>query len=63
MNVFKGVDFGPEMRDKVNEAVKIILSGVCDRVDVTKTVKVYKCANVIRIDLKITEEVNDYVCE
>ena len=53
---YKCVDFKPATRKKIEEAVGNILEGVCSRVDVNKNVKVYECKNVIRIDLKITEE-------
>ena len=42
--------------DKINEAIKAVLLGTCSRVDIDKTAKVYECKNIIRIDLKITEE-------
>lgn len=51
------VDFKPETRKKIEEALCNILDGVCSRVDINKNVKVYECKNVIRIDLKIAEEV------
>lgn len=38
--------------DKIAEAVKIVLSGVCRRVDIDENVKVYEVQNVIRIDIK-----------
>jgi hypothetical protein len=47
------VDFNT---DKIADAIKIILMGVCTRVDVSKDVKVYECKNVIRVDMKIKEE-------
>lgn len=40
---------------KIERAVKMILSGNMQRVDVAKNIKVYECKNVIRIDLKIEE--------
>lgn len=52
----KTVDFGPETRRKIASAIQDILECVCSRVDVNKNVKVYECKNVIRIDLKITED-------
>jgi hypothetical protein len=50
------VDFSQETCVKIASAVQDILEGVCARVDVNKNVKVYECKNVIRIDLKVTEE-------
>lgn len=50
MRYIAGMDF-----DKVERAVKLILSGNCKRVDVAPGVKVYECKNVIRIDLKIED--------
>lgn len=51
----KHVDFGPETRRKIANAVQDVLDGVCSRVDVNKNVKVYECKNVVRIDLKVVE--------
>jgi hypothetical protein len=53
---YKSVDFKPETRKKIEEAIGNILEGICSRVDVNKNVKVYECKNVIRIDLKMTNE-------
>lgn len=39
---------------KIAEAIKVIQNGYCKRVDVEDTIKVYECANVIRIDIKET---------
>lgn len=52
----KKVDFDHWTTLKIAEAVESILAGTCSRVDVNKNVKVYECKNVIRIDLKVTEE-------
>lgn len=43
---------------KLLKAVATILEGTCKRVDVNPDIKVYECKNVIRIDLKIKEEVD-----
>lgn len=40
---------------KIERAVKLILNGSMQRVDVAENIKVYECRNVIRIDLKIEE--------
>lgn len=56
MPEYKCVDFSKETRKKIEEAIGNILEGTCSRVDISKNVKVYECKNVIRIDLKITEE-------
>lgn len=56
MSEYKCVDFSKETRKKIEEAVGVILEGICSRVDINKNVKVYECKNVIRIDLKVTEE-------
>lgn len=37
---------------KISEAVKIVQDGLCKRVDVNDHIKVYECANIIRIDIK-----------
>ena len=55
--------FTPDTIKKIEAAICSVSRGDCARVDVNKSIKVYMCKNVIRIDLKITEEVNDYVCE
>lgn len=40
---------------KIERAVKLILNGSMQRVDVAENIKVYECRNVIRIDLKVEE--------
>lgn len=50
-------DFSWRTRDKIAEALCSILDGYCKRVDVNPDVKVYECKNVVRIDLKIHEDV------
>lgn len=37
---------------KVFKAVQTIQDGVCKRVDVNDDIKVYACKNIIRIDIK-----------
>lgn len=37
---------------KVQEAIAVIQKGLCKRVDVSDSIKVYACANIIRIDIK-----------
>lgn len=37
---------------KISEALKVIQDGLCKRVDVDDHIKVYECANIIRIDIK-----------
>ena len=53
----KYVDFNSDTRKKIEEAICCILEGICSRVDVNKNVKVYACKNVVRIDLKVLDEV------
>jgi hypothetical protein len=48
------VEFNADTREKIAEAVKIILEGKCARIIINDKVNVYECKNVIRIDLKIT---------
>ena len=57
MNPNRTCDFSPRTRDKIEEALCSILDGYCKRVDVNPDVKVYECKNVVRIDLKIHEDV------
>lgn len=40
------------MVNMIFDAVQIVQSGVCKRVDVNKDIKVYACKNIIRIDIK-----------
>lgn len=44
-----------EIYDKISSAVQDILDGKCSKVIISDDVKVYKCTNIIRIDLKIKE--------
>ena len=37
---------------KVVRAIETIQDGVCKRVDVNDSIKVYECKNIIRIDIK-----------
>ena len=57
MNQNRVCDFSPCTRDKIEEALCLILEGKCKRVDVSPDVKVYECKNVIRIDMKIREDI------
>lgn len=50
MRTIRDVDF-----DKIRRAITLVLSGNCTRVDVSPSVKVYECKDVIRIDLKISD--------
>ena len=44
--------------EDIKRAVGMILEGVCSRIDVSAGVKVYECKNIIRIDLKVEDNVN-----
>lgn len=57
MNPHRTCDFSQRTRDQILEALCSILEGNCKRVDVNPDVKVYECKNVVRIDLKIHEDV------
>ena len=50
MRIIRDVDF-----DKIWRAITLVLSGNCKRVEVSPSVKVYECKDVIRIDLKISD--------
>lgn len=50
MRIIHDVNF-----DKIQRAITLILSGNCKRVEVSPSVKVYECKDVIRIDLKISD--------
>ena len=52
----KKVDFDQETCVKIASAVQDILEGICSKVIISNDVKVYACKNIIRIDLKITED-------
>ncbi len=52
----KKVSYDKQTHLKIARAVRSILEGTCSRVDVNENVKVYECKNIVRIDLKITEE-------
>lgn len=43
--------------DKIQQAVEVVKSGICDRCDIGNVI-VYKCGKIIRIDIKniFTEE-------
>ena len=57
MYPYRTCDFSPRTRDKIVEALCSILEGNCKRVEINQDVKVYECKNVVRIDLKIHEDV------
>ena len=57
MNPNRTCDFSWRTRDKIEEALCSILGGNCKRVEINQDVKVYECKNVVRIDLKIHEDV------
>lgn len=37
----------------IEDAIELIKAGKCTRVDVSDMIKVYKCKNIIRIDIKV----------
>lgn len=53
MKVIRGANV-----EDIKRAVGMILEGVCARIDVADGVKVYECKNIIRIDLKVVDDVN-----
>ena len=54
MNIQK-VAFNPETIEKIENAITDIIKGSCSKVIIDDGLKVYKCTNIIRIDLKIAE--------
>lgn len=42
--------------EKIRKAIETIESGVCKRVDIDASTKVYEVKNVIRIDLKSCDQ-------
>ena len=55
-NKNKHIDLDEKTCADITDAVANILAGGYTKVIVNDNVKVYKCTNVIRIDLKITED-------
>jgi hypothetical protein len=45
-----------ETVEKIASAVQVILDGKCSKVVIDDNIKVYECKNIIRIDLKVTED-------
>lgn len=46
------LDFSQE---ELQRAIDLILSGMCTKIELSKTVKIYKCKNIIRVDIKVDE--------
>ena len=51
----KKVMFDESTKAKIAEAVDLVLSGSCARVEINNVVKVYECKGIVRIDLKVIE--------
>ena len=49
------VNFDKALQERINNAVSEVYNGTCSKVIVNDNVKVYKCTNIIRIDVKIVE--------
>lgn len=56
MSDCKSVFLTTDEVDKIGKAVQEVLDGRCSKVIISDQVKVYKCTNIIRIDLKIKED-------
>ena len=57
MNPNRTCDFSPRTRALIEEALCSILEGYCKKVEINSDVKVYECKNIVRIDLRIHEDV------
>ena len=57
MNPNRTCDFSPRTRALIEEALCSILEGYCKKVEINPDVKVYECKNIMRIDLRIREDV------
>ncbi len=53
------VNFDKTLQDKINSAVNEVYSGTCSKVIVNDNVKVYKCAGIVRIDIKVVEPIGE----
>lgn len=58
MRIIETINAEPKSYTGIIRAVETVLKGEARRVDVAPDIKVYECKNVIRIDLKMTGELD-----
>ena len=58
MRIIETISTEPKSYTDIIRAVETVLRGEARRVDVAPDIKVYECKNVIRIDLKISGELD-----
>ena len=58
MRIIETISTEPKTYTDIIRAVETVLRGEARRVDVAPDIKVYECKNVIRIDLKISGELD-----
>ena len=58
MRIIETISTEPKTYTDIIRAVETVLRGEARRVDVAPDIKVYECKNVIRIDLKMSGELD-----
>ena len=58
MRIIETIGTEPKSYTDIIRAVEAVLRGEARRVDVAPDIKVYECKNVIRIDLKMSGELD-----
>ena len=58
MRIIETINAEPKSYADIIRAVETVLRGEARRVDVAPDIKVYECKNVIRIDLKMSGELD-----
>ena len=58
MRIIETISAEPKSYTDIIRAVETVLRGEARRVDVAPDIKVYECKNVIRIDLKVSDELD-----
>ena len=58
MRIIETINAEPKSYTDIIRAVETVLKGAARRVDVAPDIKVYECKNVIRIDLKMSGELD-----
>ena len=58
MRIIETISAEPKSYADIIRAVETVLRGEARRVDVAPDIKVYECKNVIRIDLKMSGELD-----
>ena len=58
MRIIETINAEPKSYTDIIRSVEAVLKGEARRVDVASDIKVYECKNVVRIDLKMTGELD-----